>query len=369
MTTSEPSATPPANTAAAAGPAVVVTGAASGLGAVVAERLVRRGGADVRAVDLLRGPVPGVEWHAIDVRDGRALAVPLAGAGAVVHLAMSTGPDTEPAQRTDLNVRGTRAVVSACVAAGVPHLVLVTSAAVFGARADNPVPIDDDTPLRAPREGFVGDLLEIEDAAAAARRDHPGLRVTVLRPAALVGAGADSIVTRHFASPVLLGVREVPMRWQFVHADDVASAITLVVDGRVPQDELTVGCEGWLSQQEVVRAAGLRSVVVPSVAAFATAERLHRAGVTPAPASELAFVVYPWVVASQHLRAARWRPAYDNSTALGALLVDVAGSTAVAGRVLGRRDATLAGAGVAGATAAVLGAAAFVRRARRLRGR
>ena len=39
-------------------------------------------------------------------------------------------------------------------------------------------------PLQAPPEGIVADLLEIERVAEDARRIHPGLTVTVVRPAA-----------------------------------------------------------------------------------------------------------------------------------------------------------------------------------------
>ncbi|MCX6461935.1 MAG: NAD-dependent epimerase/dehydratase family protein [Actinobacteria bacterium] len=347
-------------------PFVVVTGAASGLGAVLAERLVRSG-RQVVGLDLETGTTDAVDWHCVDVRDPDIARV-FAGADCVVHLAVSTTPDADPLLRSDLNVRGTECVLTAAAASEVRHVVLVTSAAVHGASADNPAPIDDDAPLLTAAEGLIGDLLEIEALAARSRDVSPDMRVTVVRPAALVGAGADSLVTRHFASPLMLSVRDVEMRWQFVHADDVAAAIDLVLQGAVPYEAVTVGCEGWLSQRDVEAISGKRSIEVSSSVAFATAERLHRAGLTPAPASELAYVVHPWVVTSSRLRHCGWTAAYDNPTALSALIADLSG-TSLAGRRLGRSDVTIAGAGAAGATvAALLGAAAFVRKARRARG-
>lgn len=347
-------------------PAVAITGAARGLGAVLAERLARRG-RSVVGIDWEPGEISGVQWRTADVRDPGVVSA-LADVDVVVHLAMSMSPDADPLMRHDINVRGSQTVVTASASANVRHLVLVTSAAVFGASPDNPVPLDDDAPLIGATDGLVGDLVEIEALAVRSREINPDMRVTVVRPATLVGAGADSLVTRHFSAPRLLAVRDVEMRWQFVHADDLAAAIDLVVAGAVPHDEVTVGCEGWLSQHDVEMVSGLRRLEIPSSVAFATAERLHRAGLTPAPASELAYVVHPWVVSSQRVRQAGWIPAYDNVTALGALLSDLRG-TAVAGRRLGRPEATIAGAGAAGATvAAVLGAAAFVRKARRARG-
>jgi hypothetical protein len=95
-------------------------------------------------------------------------------------------------------------------------------------------------------------------------------------------------------------------------------------------------------------------------------QRLHRVGVTPAPAMDLRYVVYPWVVDCAALRAAGWRPEFGNEAALRVLLDQREGRHAVAGRRIARKEATIAGAaGAAGATVAVIGTAAIVRAARR----
>ena len=75
----------------------------------------------------------------------------------------------------------------------------------------------------------------------------------------------------------------------------------------------------------------MRRIELPATLAFGTAERLHRLGVIPAPASDLQYVVHPWVVASRALREAGWLPAYDNPTVLGLLLEQVAGNHALGG--------------------------------------
>jgi hypothetical protein len=62
------------------------------------------------------------------------------------------------------------------------------------------------------------------------------------------------------------------------------------------------------------------------------------------------------------LREAGWRPAYDNKEALRVLLDHRAGKHAVAGRRIARKEVTIT---AAGATVAVVGTAAVIRRARR----
>jgi nucleoside-diphosphate-sugar epimerase len=345
-------------------PVVAVTGAARGIGLALATRLSRN--EDVRrviAIDDRRGTLDGVTWRILDVRDP-IIADRLSGVDTIVHLAVDTSVGAESGGRSALNVRGTQTVLTAAAAAGVHRVVLCTSAMVYGAYPDNPVPLPEDAPLRAQADGsLVRDLLEIERLAQRAPKSHPGLTVTVLRPAMLVGPGVDTVLTRHFEAPRLLMVRDGAPRWQFCHLDDLVSALELAAMGRA-EGVLTVGCEGYLEQAEVERLSGLRHIELPASVAFGTAERLHRLGLTPAPASDLSYVTYPWVVSAARLRAVGWRPEHDNVTALQSLLEQVSGHHAVAARRLGRRDATI---GAAGATVAVIGTAALVRRARKKR--
>jgi len=188
------------------------------------------------------------------------------------------------------------------------------------------------------------------------------IEVTVLRPAALVGPGVDSVFTRHFEAPRLLVVRDSRPRWQFCHVDDLVAALELAAVGEV-SGTVTVACEGWMEQEDVELVSGLRRIELPASLALGTAERLHRLGIIPAPASDLQYVMHPWVVSSGRLQAAGWRATYDNPTALGLLLEQVSGHHAVAARRVGKRDATIG----AGAAVAVVGTAALVRIARRKR--
>ncbi len=340
---------------------MAITGAADGLGRLLAVRLTGRDDVGkVVGIDTERGDVPGVVWRVQDVREP-ALAGRLAGVDVVVHLALDLSPDTVDDVRRSGNVRSTQTVLTAAAAAGVRRVVLCTSAMVYGAAPDNPVPLAEEGTLRAVDDGgLVGDLLQIEALAESARSIHPGVAVTVLRPAALVGPGIVNVVTRHFAAPRLLVVRDLRPRWQFCHVDDLAAALELAALGCV-EGVATVGCEGWLEQEEVEAISGMRHIELPAGLAFGTAERLHRLGVLPGPATDLQYVLYPWIVPSSRLLAAGWRPTYDNATALGVLLEELAAQHALAGRRVGRRDATL---GAAGAAVAVVGTAALVRRAR-----
>jgi nucleoside-diphosphate-sugar epimerase len=323
--------------------------------------------ADVKkvvALDDHRGDVPGVTWRVVDIRDPQ-LASRISDVDVIVHLDVDQSPDTDHRERRAYNVRGAQTVITAAAAVRVKRVILVTSAMVYGAQEGNAVPLPEDAPLLAEfDDGVVGDFLEIEELAAMAPVAHPGMTVTVLRPAALVGPDIDTVVTRHFEAPRLLTVKGCAQRWQFCHVDDLVTALELAVSGEIT-GRVAVGSEGWLEPEEVEEITGRRRFELPAAITFGTAQRLHRIGVTPAPATDLHYVVYPWVADCAALRSAGWKPSHDNTEALTALLEEVAGRHALVGRRLARKEATMATA--AGATVAVIGTAAIVRRARRKR--
>jgi nucleoside-diphosphate-sugar epimerase len=344
------------------GPVVAITGAARGLGHALAVKLaaserVRR----VIAIDDHRGEATGVTWRVVNVRDP-ALAGRLAEVDVLVHTDLDLAPESDRSARRAFNVRGVQTVLTAAAAGRVGRVILVTSAMVYGASPDNPVPLPETAPLAADLDGsVVGDLLEIEDLARRAPRTNPGTLITVVRPAALVGPGIDTFVTRHFEAPRLLTIKGSAPSWQFCHTEDLVSALELAVAGEIT-GAFAVGCDGWLEQEQVEELSGLHRVELPAGLTFGAAQRLHRVGITPAPATDLRYVVYPWVVDCAALRAAGWRPGYDNETALRVLLDQRAGHHAVVGRRLAGKEATIA---AGGATVAVIGTAAIVRRARR----
>ncbi len=352
---------------------VAVTGAASGVGRLLVERQLTDEGsrriARVVGIDARRGDADGVSWHVADVCDPR-LATLLTGVDVLVHTADDRSLETPHRQRRAHNIRAAQTVLTAAAAQRVPRVVLITSTLVYGAAPDNEVPLDETLPFQSEAEpGLVGDLVEIEELAALARRAHPGLSVTVLRPAPLVGPGMDTLLSRHFSAPRLLTVKGCAPKWQFCHVEDLASALAFVVrtETEGKGGALAVGCDGFLDHEEVEEIAQMRSFELPANLAFGTTQRLHRVGITPASASELKFLVYPCVVDCATLREAGWRPAHDNVGALRALLDHRSGTPALVGRNLGRKEVTITAAGAAGAAVAAIGTAVAAHHLRKRR--
>ncbi|HZG89831.1 MAG TPA: NAD-dependent epimerase/dehydratase family protein [Pseudonocardia sp.] len=124
---------------------LMVTGASGYLGSAVVGLAVREGRA-VRAVvrdpDRAVGVLPaGVEVAVADLADPEALRAAARGCTGVLHVAGSVGGPADDVRRA--NVDGTRAVLAAAVAAGVPRFVLTSSSAAVidatGLVAEEPV--------------------------------------------------------------------------------------------------------------------------------------------------------------------------------------------------------------------------------------
>lgn len=336
---------------------VAVTGAGTGLGRALVERLAARDDlVGLIGVDTAPARVDGVVWRTADARDP-LLATRLTGATSVVHLATSYDVTLPAVTRRALNVRGTARVLAAAREAEVQRVVLCTSADVYGVAPDNPVPLADAAPLAGtPDEAtLAGDHVEVERLASHAKRT--GLAVTVLRPATLVGLGPayDGQVLRQLSSPRLLAVRGVEPLWQLCHVDDLVRALELAALGEVAGG-LGVACEGALPQRVVEELTDRRRLELPAAVALSTAERLHRVGVTASSPRELDHLLGPLVLACDGLRGAGWTPAWTNEDALLAHLSTRASD--------GNRGAAVT---AAGATVALLGTAALVRQARRRR--
>lgn len=248
-------------------------------------------------------------------------------------------------------------VLQAAQQSQIKHLIVITTAMVYGAAAGQGL-LADDAPLNAePDDGLVGDALAVEDLVA----NTADLPFTILRPAAVVGPEVDTAATRHFEAPRILVLRHIPIAWQFVHIDDIAEAVAHVLAKKL-FGPIAVGAPGILDQETVEQISGMRRVEVPEAMARATAERLYRVGALPMPPTDLTYVTRSWAVEANRLTASGWQARYDNAQCFRELLVEARKHHAVAGRRIGGKDAAALGA--AGAAVALLGTAAVWRRAR-----
>jgi UDP-glucose 4-epimerase len=301
----------------------VLTVAITGASGLVGQRLLPRLAGDVAVARLVgldvRNPlrrVRGLEFHRVDIA-GAELKPLLEGVDVLVHLAAVVDPIPDEALMARVNVEGTRRVLDAAAAAGARKVVRVSPSSVYGAWANNPVPLTEDEPLR-PNPGFTPAVhaAEAERLIAEWRDQHPAVTVTTLRSAPVLGAGAERLPSRLLLGRPALRVRGATPAVQAVHVDDLVSALALAVTTDLP-GVYNVAADGWLAHEDA-RALLPRSFLPPLPAELLerVLKRLWTTGMGDVPPTVVPYLVHPWVIANDRLEAAGWRPRHTNEEAI-----------------------------------------------------
>ena len=257
-----------------------------------------------RLVPLLEGspavsrvtPI-GAVAHAAELK--RAMA----GASAVVHLGAATAIGS---------------VLEAASSVSIDTVVYRSSASVYGAWADNRVPLTEDVALRPnPSFSFAIEHAEAERRLAEWRDDHPGVRVCVLRPVPVVAPGDESWESNVLGRPSSLRRAESLPVVQYLHVDDAAAAFLHALTADL-EGTFNVAPDGFVSGEtaRALATSGRLTVPLPDRAAAIAERWAWRLGWGGVPAEAVPYLVHPWVVANDKLAATGWSPANTNEEAL-----------------------------------------------------
>lgn len=294
----------------------------------------------------------------------------LAGVSSVVLLhsvaGAALGDDPSDVGTDDVEAAGR--VLDALTAEGVAHLVVLSSATVYGSWANNPLPLAEDATLRpCPHLAFAVQRAEIERRVGEWRASSPGSTAAVLRPAAVVGEVAAGDDDTWLAGALHAARRVADLEGdppaQFLHLDDLASAVALAVTARL-DGARNVAPDGWLRGAEYAALddAGVPRVRVPRRVGDRVSRLRWRLRLAPTPPGILPYARGPWVVANDRLRADGWVPLHANDEAF----VDGTPATALATLSPRRRQEIALGVTGGALVAAAAGVGwAVVRRARR----
>ena len=297
---------------------VLVTGGTGFVGSQIVAALVGRGDA-VRVLHratskliMLEGLL--VEHFLGDIQEPDAVASAVAGCDLVFHVAaVASYWRAQRKQVYQVNVEGTRIVMEACLAAGVPRVVHTSSVAAIGIPR-NGRPADENTSFDAFSATFAYADSKHRAEAVVLQAVARGLPAVIVNPGAVYGAGDHNLIS---GSMVLeLARRSVPL---------VPDGGLCVVDiDAVVQGHLTAAERGRIGDRYILGGENLTLLEIATEICAVVGRRAPRATV-PAwtlPPAALAVDAFNRlglgrpVVSGEQIRMAGLRVFYDTTKAV-----------------------------------------------------
>jgi 2-alkyl-3-oxoalkanoate reductase len=228
---------------------VLLTGATGFVGGRVAARLRERGD---EVVALVRQPSDALATLGVEQLTGGFDAIDEALGGqvaAIVHAAATAGPDLAAARA--VNRDATARLVDAALATSRPRFVHVSTTSVYDLEAIGDAEVREDAPLvqahAAGRDGTGPSpyaVTKVEAEAEVVRGASAGLTPIILRPPAILGAGASSTWGTRVPERIRDG-QPLPMHlaatFGWVHVEDLVDAVVRGVDRDVVTTANVVG--------------------------------------------------------------------------------------------------------------------------------
>jgi UDP-glucose 4-epimerase len=324
---------------------VAVTGASGNVGTALL-RALARSHPDCRVTGLARRPPSAdsppepppepydrVDWIGCDIGAFEAtetMTEAFRGADAVVHLAWAIQPSRDERLLGRTNLRGTRNVLDAVVAAEVPQVVHASS---IGTYSPGPAAgrVDESWPTAGVPSSYSRHKAACERMLDALERQHPAMTVARLRPGLVFQQEAGSEIARYFLGPLvptrLVGSGRLPvvplpdgLDLQAVHADDLADAIVTILEHRAT-GAFNLAAEPVLRPDLMASLLGGRRVRVPAGLVRRAAAISWRLGLQPTEPGWVDMgMAAPVMDTSRARTELGWTPRHDAADALLAVL-------------------------------------------------
>ncbi len=281
------------------GKVVLVTGVSRDLG----RRFARAAAADpavdrVIGVDVVppRGDIGDVSFVRADIRNPIiAKIIAKEDVDTVVHMSVIATPGSAGGRNTmkELNVIGTMQLLAACQKApGLRHLIVKSTTTVYGASNRDPAMFTEGMePRRLPRSGYAKDVAEVEGYVRGLTRRRPDVRVTLLRPANVIGPHVASPLTSYFRLPIIPTVLGYDPRLQFLHEQDLIGVLRHAVVNDVA-GTFNVAGDGVLVLSQAIRRLQRASVKMPGFAVGNLGSVLRSARVADFSPEQLGLLTY-----------------------------------------------------------------------------
>lgn len=297
---------------AVGGMRVVVTGACGHFARALLPELVHDGRFDeVVGVDAQAPAVrlPGVVYHRLDVRSREMLAV-LDGADVVIHLAFVIFHRGDRRRAEEINIDGTIQTFEMAARRGVRRIVAASSHAVYGAHPDNPIPIDEEWPLRGNEEHpYAWAKRLIEEYLDNYEGRFPDVEVVRLRPCTVWGPHVPPSRAQLYLSSIALAARRYDAPIQLLHEADVARAFIAAATMKRLRGAFNLAPYDWVHPSDLRRLLGIRALPMPAPAVWLTNQLMYRLNLTEISPDWLLLARHPIILSCEKVgQRLGWKP-------------------------------------------------------------
>ena len=237
----------------------------------------------------------------------------------LVVLAPGGGPDADGSMLGEVDLDGARRLLLASDHAELAHAVVVSSAMVYGAWADNAVPLTESAVLRPnPSCSLARDKAELERLAGEWRASGAHRTLAIVRPTVVVAGDVQSVewMERSLWGAGWTGRHVTDVPRQFLLVDDLVDAVVRLVIADRCDGAFNVAPDGWINadrQRELTGRFGTPGLSAPTAGLLASLR--WKFGFASTPPEILPYTASPWVVSNERLRETGWAATHTNDEA------------------------------------------------------
>ena len=282
---------------------IAVTGSSGYLGRRLVDELLSRPhvervvGLDVKEAETIEDD----RFHFVrhDICQPCATVLSNHGVEALAHLAFCFAPIRNRLLAARINLGGSRQVLDSGLRAHVRTLLYCSSGTAYGALPGNIRPLREDDPLRAsPAFGYAYDKRVTDQMWQEAAGQHPDRRFIICRPCVVMGPAVDNYLSRMTTKRLVFLVRGYNPPMQFVHEQDVATGMTLMLE-RAPSGAYNLAAADTLTLPEIADVFGRRLMGLPAWLIYPLTQAAYSVGLralSEVPRGFLDYVRYPWLL-------------------------------------------------------------------------
>jgi UDP-glucose 4-epimerase len=130
-------------------------------------------------------------------------------------------------ERLEVNIMGSKIILDLALKFKVEKIIVLSTFHVYGAHAQNPIFLTEQSPLRASVEHHqVRDVVEMDQLCSSWMWQHRDqIKMVILRPCHIIGPTVKNTMTKFLTSPMALAGIDYDPMMQFVHELDMAKIL------------------------------------------------------------------------------------------------------------------------------------------------